>query len=155
SGLVALFTVVLFKNSILTLAPATLPRVSEVNVSAGVLLFAFVVSIVTGLLFGLAPALQAVRPSQVESLREGGRGSGAGRRHTRLSRILVVSEVALSLILLAGAGLLLRSFWHVLEVRPGFNPSYVVTAQIQIPEPNDPTTDSYHAVDKRAAFLME
>ncbi len=155
SGLVALFTVVLFKNSILTMAPETLPRVSEVNVSAGVLLFAFVVSIVTGLLFGLVPALQAVRRSQVENLRDGGRGSGAGRRHTRVSRILVVSEVALSLILLAGAGLLLRSFWHVLEVRPGFNPSHVVTAQIQIPEPNDPTADSYHAVDKRAAFLME
>jgi putative ABC transport system permease protein len=138
SGLVALLTVVLFKNSILALAPASLPRLSEVHLSAGVLFFAFVVSIVTGLLFGLAPAVQAGNPNQVESLREGGRGSGAGRRHTQVSRVLVISEVALSLILLAGAGLLLRSFWHVLEVRPGFNPSHVVTAQIWIPVPNDP-----------------
>ncbi len=122
SGLVALLTVVLFKNSILALAPASLPRLSEVHISAGVLFFAFMISIVTGLLFGLAPAVQAGNPNQVESLREGGRGSGAGRRHTQVSRVLVISEVALSLILLAGAGLLLRSFWHVLEVRPGFNP---------------------------------
>jgi len=155
SGLVALFTVVLFKNSILTLAPANLPRLSEIHVSAGVLAFAFVVSIVTGLLFGLAPALQAANPDQVDSLREGGRGSGSGRRHTRLSRALVISEVALSLILLAGAGLLLRSFWHVLEVRPGFNPNHVVTAQIWIPVPNDPSTDPYRPTEKRAAFLME
>jgi predicted permease len=155
SGLVALLTVILFRNSILALAPANLPRLSEVHVSAGVLSFAFAVSIVTGVLFGLAPALQAANPNQVESLREGGRGSGAGRRHTRVSRALVVSEVALSIILLAGAGLLLRSFWHVLEVRPGFNPSHVVTAQIWIPVPNDPTTDRYRPTDKRAAFLME
>ncbi len=155
SGLVALLTVILFRNSILALAPANLPRLSEVQVSAGVLFFAFAVSIVTGVLFGLAPALQAANPDQVESLREGGRGSGAGRRHTRVSRALVVSEVALSIILLAGAGLLLRSFWHVLEVRPGFNPSHVVTAQIWIPVPNDPTTDRYRPTDKRAAFLME
>jgi predicted permease len=155
SGLVALLTVVLFKNSILALAPASLPRLSEVHISAGVLFFAFVVSIVTGLLFGLAPAVQAGNPNQVESLREGGRGSGAGRRHTQVSRVLVISEVALSLILLAGAGLLLRSFWHVLEVRPGFNPSHVVTAQIWIPVPNDPKTDPYRPIDKRAAFLME
>ncbi len=113
------------------------------------------ISIVTGLLFGLAPALQAASPNQADSLREGGRGSGAGRRHTRVSRVLVISEVALSLILLAGAGLLLRSFWHVLEVRPGFNPSHVVTAQIWIPVPNDPKTDPYRPTDKRAAFLME
>jgi putative ABC transport system permease protein len=155
SGLVALLTVILFRNSILALAPANLPRLSEVHVSAGVLSFGFAVSIVTGVLFGLAPALQAANPDQVESLREGGRGSGAGRRHTRVSRALVVSEVALSIILLAGAGLLLRSFWHVLEVRPGFNPSHVVTAQIWIPVPNDPTTDRYRPTDKRAAFLME
>jgi predicted permease len=155
SGLVALLTVILFKNSILALAPASLPRLSEVHISAGVLFFAFAVSIVTGVLFGLAPALQAANPNQVESLREGGRGSGAGRRHTGVSRALVVSEVALSMILLAGAGLLLRSFWHVLEVRPGFNPSHVVTAQIWIPVPNDPTTDRYRPTDKRAAFLME
>ena len=155
SGVVALITVLFLKNAIVSLAPADIPRLNEVDVSGKVLFFAFVISIFTGVLFGLAPALQASNPNQVENLREGGRGSGASRRHSRLSRILVVSEVALSIVLLAGAGLLLRSFWRVLEVHPGFNPSHVTTVQIWIPQPNDPKTDPYADMDKRAAFLME
>jgi predicted permease len=155
SGIVALVTVVFLKNAIVGLAPADIPRLNEVELSAGVLFFAFLISVLTGVLFGLAPALQATNPNQVENLREGSRGSGAGVRHTRISRILVVSEVALSIVLLAGAGLLLRSFWRVLEVRPGFNPSHLTTVQIWIPVSNNPATDPYAAEDKRAAFLTE
>lgn len=155
SGVVALITVLFLKNAIVSLAPADIPRLNEVDVSGKVLFFAFAISIFTGVLFGLAPALQASSPDQVENLREGGRGSGASRRHSRLSRILVVSEVALSIILLAGAGLLLRSFWRVLQVRPGFNPSHLTTMQIWIPQPNNPDMDPYGPMEKRAAFLME
>jgi predicted permease len=155
SGVVAISTVLLFKNAILSLAPADIPRLNEVDVSAGVLFFAFLISILTGIVFGLAPALQAANPNQVENLREGSRGSGAGRRHTRLSRVLVISEVALSLVLLAGAGLLLRSFWHVLEVRPGFNPNHLTTVQIWIPISNNPANDPYSVEEKRADFLLE
>jgi predicted permease len=155
SGIVALVTVVFLKNAIVGLAPADIPRLNEADLSAGVLFFAFLISMLTGVLFGLAPALQATNPNQVENLREGSRGSGVGRRHTRISRVLVVSEVALSIVLLAGAGLLLRSFWRVLEVRPGFNPSHLTTVQIWIPISNNPATDPYAAEDKRAAFLME
>ena len=155
SGIVAMLTVLLLKNAILTLAPADIPRLNEVDVSAGVLLFAFLTSILTGVLFGLAPALQAANPDQLENLREGGRGSGVARRHMRVSRILVVSEVALSIILLAGAGLLLRSFWNVLEVRPGFNPSHLATVQIWIPISNNPANDAYSVEEKRADFLLE
>jgi predicted permease len=155
SGVVALLTVLLLKNAIISLAPADIPRLNEVDVSAGVLSFAFLISILTGILFGLAPALQAANPNQVENLREGGRGSSAGRRHTRLSRVLVVSEVALSIILLAGAGLLLRSFWRVLEVRPGFNPSHLTTVQIWIPISNNAATDPYSVEEKRADFLLD
>src|SRR6202047_5330629 len=97
SGVVALVTVLLLKNAIIGLAPADIPRLNEVDLSAGVLFFAFLMSMLTGVLFGLAPALQATNPNQVENFREGGRGSGAGRGHTRLSRTLVVSEVALSI----------------------------------------------------------
>jgi predicted permease len=154
SGVVALVTVLFLKNAIVSVAPADIPRLNEVDVSGKVLFFAFVISICTGVLFGLAPALQASNPNQVENLREGGRGSGASRRHSRLSRILVVSEVALSIILLAGAGLLLRSFWRVLRVRPGFNPSHLTTLQIWIPQPNNPDMDPYGPMDKRAAFLL-
>jgi predicted permease len=155
SGVVALLTVLLLKNAIVSLAPADIPRLNEVDVSAGVLSFAFLVSILTGVLFGLAPALEAANPNQMENLREGGRGSGTGRRHTRLSRVLVVSEVALSIVLLAGTGLLLRSFWRVLEVRPGFNPSHLTTVQIWIPISNNPATDPYSVEEKRADFLLE
>jgi predicted permease len=155
SGIVALVTVLFLKNAIISLAPADIPRLNEVDVSAGVLFFAFLISILTGVLFGLAPALQAANPNQVENLREGARGSGAGRRHTRLSRVLVVSEVALSIVLLAGAGLLLRSFWRVLEVRPGFNPSHLTTVQIWIPISNNPANDPYGVEEKRADFLLE
>jgi putative ABC transport system permease protein len=155
SGIIALFTVLLLKNAILTLAPADIPRLNEVDVSAGVLFFAFLISILTGALFGLTPALQAANPDQLENLREGGRASGVTRRHARVSRVLVVSEVALSIILLAGAGLLLRSFWNVLEVRPGFNPSHLATVQIWIPISNNPANDPYSVEEKRADFLLE
>jgi predicted permease len=155
SAVVAVVTVLFLKNAIISLAPADIPRLNEVEVSGGVLFFAFLLSIVTGALFGLAPALQAANPDQVENLREGGRGSGTGRRHARLSRVLVVSEVALSIVLLAGAGLLLRSFWRVLEVRPGFNPSHLTTVQIWIPISNNPANDPYSVEEKRADFLLE
>jgi putative ABC transport system permease protein len=150
-----LFTVLLLKNAILSLAPPDLPRLNEVRVGASALAFAFAFSVVAGFLFGLAPALQAANPSQIENLREGSRGTGFGRRHTRLSRLLVVSEVALSIILLAGAGLLLRSFWHVLEVHPGYNPSHLTTLQIWMPVSNNPDANPYAQEDKRAVFLQE
>src|SRR6202162_6345196 len=155
SGIAALVTVVFLKNAIVSLAPADIPRLNEIELSAGVLFFAFLISVLTGVLFGLAPALQATNPNQVENLREGSRGSGAGLRHTRISRILVASEVALSIVLLAGAGLLLRSFWRVLEVRPGFNPSHLTTVQIWIPISNNPANDPYSVEEKRADFLLE
>jgi predicted permease len=155
SGIVALVTVLFLKNAIISLAPADIPRLNEVDVSAPVLFFAFLMSILTGVLFGLVPALQAANADQIENLREGGRGSGVGRRHTRISRVLVVSEVALSIVLLAGAGLLLRSFWRVLEVRPGFNPAYLTTVQIWIPISNNPANDPYSIEEKRADFLLE
>ena len=155
AGSVALITVVWMKSSLLHLAPANLPRLNEVNFSSGVLLFTFGLSIATGILFGLVPALQASSISQIANLREGSRGSGSSRAQTRVSRWLVISEIALSLILLVGAGLLLRSFWRLLEVRPGFSPHGILTAQIWMPVPNNPQTDPYRPPEKRAAFLRE
>jgi predicted permease len=155
AGVVALLTVVILKNSILALAPADLPRLNEVSLGGGVLLFAFCVSILTGIVFGLVPALQAASPNQVASLREGSRGSGSGRTHARISRALVASEIAISLVLLIGAGLLLRSFWQLLNVPPGFNPQGVVTAQFWMAIPNDPSTDPYRLPEKRGAFYRE
>jgi predicted permease len=155
SGVAALITVFWFKSSLLGLAPVNLPRLSEVRFSPSVLLFAFAISIVTGVIFGLAPALQAARAGHITELREGSRGAGASKHQLRFSRLLVISEIALSLVLLIGAGLLLRSFWHLLQVNPGFEPHRLTTARIWLPVPNDPKEDNYATAEKRAAFHRE
>jgi predicted permease len=155
SGCVALSTVVFMKSWLLTLAPADLPRVNEITLSPGVLLFAFFVSILTGVIFGLVPAVQTVRSNQLANLREWSRGSGSSRSQMRISRFLVASEIALSLVLLIGAGLLLRSFRNLLEVRPGFEPHRLMTAKIWLPFPNDPAEDAYRVTERRAAFYQE
>ena len=92
------------------------------------LLFAVAVSVLTGLLFGLAPALQMSDRRLVDKLSQGARGVGIASRQHRFLSALVASEFALSLVLMVGAGLLLRSFWKVLEVQPGFNSDHLVTA---------------------------
>jgi predicted permease len=155
SGCVALITVVVLKSALLNFAPADIPRLTEVTISPGVLFFALLVSVLTGVVFGLAPALQAASPNQISNLREGSRGSGSSKRQMRVSSALVASEIALSLILLIGAGLFLRSFWQLLQVRPGFNPHQVVTAQIWLAYPNDPNQNRYFTTPKRAAFMRE
>ncbi|MGA8553820.1 MAG: ABC transporter permease [Candidatus Acidiferrales bacterium] len=155
AGTLAISMLFLFKNSLLTLAPSNLPRLNEVSIDWHVLLFAFAISIVSGVLFSLAPALQAANPSQVASLREGSRGAGTSARQARLSGILVASEIALSLVLLIGAGLLVRSFQNLLRENPGFDPHNVLTARVWIAVPNDPATDPYRSMDKRIAFNRE
>ena len=110
-------------------ARALLPRLDEVALDLRVLLFTFGVSLVTGLLFGLAPAFRASKGEMQETLKEGGR-SGVGRGQQRLRGLLVVTEMALSLVLLIGAGLLVKSFVHVLTADRGFNAEQVLTANL-------------------------
>jgi putative ABC transport system permease protein len=110
--------------------PNGIPRLQEARVDARVLVFTLAVSLLTGLLFGLAPALQASRPNLSEGLKEGERGSSARRQ--RLRSALVVSEVALTLMLLVGAGLLMQSFRRVLQVDPGFQAQNLLTLQFSI-----------------------
>jgi predicted permease len=155
SGGAALLAVVWLKAWFLKLAPAGLPRLNEVSVGGGVLLFAFFISILTGVIFGLAPALQTARRDQAASLREGSRGSGSSKHQMKVSRVLVASEIALSLVLLIGAGLLLRSFLRLVDVKPGFDAHHVVTARMWLAHPNNPDDDPYQHVEKRAAFLQE
>jgi predicted permease len=150
-----LCAVVFMKTWLLSLAPPELPRLNEIALSPGVVLFAFAVSILTGLVFGLMPALQTAGPNQIVTLREGSRGSGTSKRQKNTSRVLVAAEVALSLVLLIGAGLLLRSFWNLLEVRPGFDPHQMITARIWLPVPNVPADDAYRLIEKRAAYYRE
>lgn len=143
------------KNLLLTLVPSNLPRLSEIALNGRALLFAFLVSLITGVLFGLAPAVQMSDQRLLDSLNQGSRGVGFGSRQHRFLSILVVCEFALSLVLMVGAGLLLRSFWKVLEVQPGFNSDNLVTAQMWLPVPNDPKNNPYPTQEKRNIFLTD
>ena len=110
------------------LIPPSIMRLEQVSVDIRVLAFTMGLSILTGVLFGLAPAMQASKLDLSEALKEGSRGT-AGTGH-RLRNLLVVSEIALALVLLIGAGLLVRSFLHVLDVKPGFEPSNLLTMKV-------------------------
>jgi predicted permease len=114
--------------------PEGIPRLQEARVDAPVLIFTLAVSLLTGLLFGLVPALQASRPNLTEGLKEGDRGSTGQRQ--RLRNVLVVGEVALTLMLLVGAGLLIQSFRRVLQVDPGFKAQNLLTMQISVNNPD-------------------
>jgi putative ABC transport system permease protein len=114
--------------------PDGIPRLQEARVDAPVLGFTLAVSLLTGLLFGLAPALQASRPNLTEGLKEGERGS-SGRRQ-RLRSVLVLGEIALTLTLLVGAGLLIQSFRRVLQVDPGFKAQNLLTMQVSVNNPD-------------------
>ena len=118
-------------NWLVSLGPDTIPRVHEIAVDPRVICFTLLISVATSLLFGLAPALQASRPDLTGALKEGGR-SGAGLHRNRLRSVLVISEVALSLVLLIGAGLMIRSFAKLNEVDPGFNPNRVFTMGVAL-----------------------
>ena len=117
-----------------TPGPNEIPRVGQVGIDGAVLAFTLVVSLLTGIIFGLAPAIQVSGTELSESLKEGGRGSTGGRRSHWTRSALVVSEVALSLILLVGAGLLIRSFVLLMSEDIGFNPSHVLTMMLWLPE---------------------
>ena len=110
--------------------PEGIPRLGEVSTDASVLLFTLGASLLTGLLFGLAPALQTSNPALTETLKEGERNSSPG--HNRTGKILVVAEVALTLVLLIGAGLLVKSFWRLMSVDPGFNPENLLAMQVAV-----------------------
>ena len=125
-----------------TIGTQTIPRLSEVHIDGTVLLVTLAIAIGTGLIFGLVPGLASGKPDLTESLKEGGRGSTSGRRHNRLRNVLVVAEVALALVLLTGAGLLLKSFVRLENVNPGFNPDHVLTAEISLPKLRYPDKQS-------------
>jgi putative ABC transport system permease protein len=113
--------------------PQNFVNTNDATLDARVLLFALGVSLLTGWLFGLAPALQLARPKLQSFLREGGRGSGEGARWNRVRGGFVVFQVALSLLLLVGAGLLIRSFDKLLRVNVGFNPQQLLSLEYRLP----------------------
>lgn len=134
-----------------------IPRADSIGINGAVLTFTLGISWLTGILFGLAPAIQISRHELYETLKEGGRGSSGGRRSRWIRSTLVVSEVALSVMLLTGAGLLMRSFFLLMSENLGFNPSNVLTMQVWLREAHVPSgrevANYYQEVIERVSAL--
>jgi len=137
-GVLGILLAVLAVPSLLALSPPDIRQFKQIGVNPEVLAFSFLTSVICGVLFGLIPALQSSRSHPNESLKEGERGSTANRGRTRSA--LVIVEVGLSLVLLIGAGLLVRSFARLMDVSPGFDPDRLLTFNLGLPS----STDSVH-----------
>jgi len=151
-GLLGLLLAVWGNSLLVSLIPADVPRIHEVSLDVRILAFTVLVSFVTGLVFGLAPALQASKLDLNESLKEGLRGTTSGLRQNRLRSLLVVSEVAMALVLLVSATLLIKSFVRLSDVNPGFDPANVLTMDIQVP--NLPPS-RYANKEEQTAFFQQ
>ena len=133
---------------LIAISPANSPRFDEIRPDARVLIFTAGLILLTGLVFGLVPALQASRPDHSEGLKESSRGSSSGRSN-RIRGVLMVAEIALSFVLLAGAGLLIKSFLRLREVNAGFNPNNVITLRLSGPP------GKYRAGEPRDQFFRQ
>jgi|HubBroStandDraft_1064217.scaffolds.fasta_scaffold11134_3 predicted permease len=139
--------------ALVSFLPAGFPRADTIHVNAAVFAFTLLVALATGVLFGLAPALQAARTDFHDNLRAGGRGAGGDRAHLRLRSVLVVGEVSLACLLLIGAGLMLRSFVNLLRADPGFHPEHLLTANVALPDATYKATEAPHFWGRLCASL--
>jgi putative ABC transport system permease protein len=154
-GVTALAILFAVKDFLLRFVPDNLPRLNEISINWTVLLFAFCASVFSGVVFGLAPAFQADRLDLHQAFKQEGHGSAGSAQRVRTRRVLVVTEFALSLILMIAATLLLRSFWDLLNVTTGFNATNVMTVRTRMPYPNDPSVDKYATASQETPFLRE
>jgi putative ABC transport system permease protein len=154
-GVMALVALASLKGSIVALMPADLPRLTEVRFDAVMVAIGLGLSIAAGVVFGIVPAIQVSGVNPGRSLTDAGRGRGEVRGERRFRGALVSAEIAISLVLLVGAGLLVRSFWSMLHVSPGLDPTRLGYSQIWIPVPNDPSKNPYGTVAQRNAYFDE
>jgi putative ABC transport system permease protein len=140
---------------LLRLTPASLPRLGEVRLDWHIWAFAFVAALITGVLFGLAPAMQGAKTGVGEVLQESFRGTSASRGATRLQRPLVIGEVGLSAVLLVGAGLLVQTFWRLQHESPGFDPRHVLTAQMTLDNQRYNKTAAVAQLEDQALARLE
>ena len=146
-GAAGLFLAWWSTDALVAMGPSDIPRLNEIRVNGVVIAFTFGIAMLTTLIFGSVPALQASRPQLEQSLREASRGSTGGVRSHRLRFAFVVSQFALSLVLLVGAGLLIRSFAELRSVQPGFDARGVVTFWQALPKAR------YSEVDQQTQFF--
>jgi putative ABC transport system permease protein len=133
SGVIGLGLSLWLTKLLIALSPPTTPRFDEISINWQVFAFASGLTILAGLLFGLVPALQSSRTNLNDTLKESGRSGAPGGTRNRVGSLLIVSEVALSFVLLAGAGLLIKSFMHLREISPGFQPDNVLAVRLALP----------------------
>ena len=143
------------RHFLLRLIPESLPHVNDIAFGWGVLAFAVALSVGTGTIFGLAPAWLMSRFNLIGALRQEGRGASGSKERSHARQILAVCEVALSLVLLVAAGLLLRSFWDLFKVHPGFNTDSIMAMQTWLPGPNNPKADRYLTAAQESGLLRE
>ena len=156
SGAVGLALSVWLTRLLISISPPNSPRFEEIGMNTKVFGFAFAVAFVTGVVFGLVPAIQTSKIDLNETLKESGR-SGSHARRNRIGSVLMVSEIALSFMLLVGAGLLIKSFIRLREVNPGFNPSNMLTMRVSLPagkyQQGEPRVQVYGQVLERISNL--
>jgi len=121
-------------NLLVALKPQNLPRLDEIGVDLRVFGFTLGVSLLTGMIFGLVPAWTASRAAGSSGLKEGSRGASASRSQQRVRSAFVIGELAVALVLLVGAGLLVKTFWKLRNVEPGFSPDHLLTMRVELPE---------------------
>ncbi|HEV2181094.1 MAG TPA: ABC transporter permease, partial [Gemmatimonadaceae bacterium] len=154
-GMVGIALVIAAKSALVRLIPDTVPRVTDITIDWGVLVFAFLASLAAGALFGLAPVLHIRGLDVTRVLKLEGRGSTSSRDQQRTRQLLVIGEVALSLVLLSTAGLLVRSFWSLLQVPLGFDPNNVTVVRTRLPYPNEVKEDLYPTAGAAATFVRD
>ena len=137
-GVVGLLLAKWGMDLLLTLAPQGLPRLDNVSLDGRVIVFTAAVTLLTGVIFGLVPAWQSSKPNLNETMKDAGRGSSEGGRRQLMRSTLVVLEVASALVLLVGAGLMIKSFWRLQQVDPGFNPDKALTVSVALPKTKYP-----------------
>lgn len=154
-GLAGVLTAIASLSLVVRFLPASVPHFNQIEMDWGVLGFALVISVITGLVFGMAPALHSAKVAVSSAIREGARGSGYSTKTGRLRDALIIAELAFAVVLMVGAGLLLRTLRGLLEENPGFNPRNVITANVWLPIPNNPKADPYLTLAQQTPFNRE
>jgi predicted permease len=154
-GLCGLVIAFLSVRLLRVFGPENIPRLDEIGVDGRVMAFTFFIALITGIIFGLVPALRASRVDLNEALKEGGRSSSSvggafGLGHQQIRSLLIVAEVALSLVLMVGAGLLVRSYQRIANASPGFNAQNVLSLRLSLPASKYATPDSITAFHRQA-----
>ena len=154
-GIAGMAILVAAKDALLRLIPASVPRLTNITVSWTALLFALGLALAAGALFGLVPAFDVRRLDLTRLLKLEGRGSTASGEQRRRRHVLVIAEIAISVVLLSAAGLLLRSFWDMLHAPLGFQPRNITALRTRLPYPNDSLEDVYPTAHAESPFVRE